>query len=669
MNPSGPGVQPFRSERKSQADIILSGGTVITMGGQQGVISEGAVVVREGRIADVGPASDVAERWEAKDWLDCVGCMVLPGLVNTHTHLPMSLLRGLMDDLRLDVWLYGYMLPVEMKFTNQEFCRIGTLLSCAELIRSGVTCIADMYYHEDVVAETVANVGMRGVCAETIMRIPTPDAASYDESLEYTERFLEKWKGHPLITPALGPHSIYLCTPEILHAASMLSLKYDVPQLIHVGETALEIQDMLASTGMHPVVWMQKRGLLVGKMVVAHGVHLVEDEMRLLGERNIGVAHNPTSNLKLASGIAKVQALRERGVQVGIGTDGCASNNDLDMFEEMRLAALLPKGISGDPTVIPARIALEMATLEGARVLYLDDEIGSLEIGKWADVIVVDMETVHETPKFALSDGNVYSQLVYAAKSHDVRDVMVAGRLLMRDRVLLSIDWVKTRMQAEDVATRVNAFLVAREENLVDKMVAIGGLQRHETFEVQVKVRMADEQALRRLLGHGDVAVDRESARRQFDTYFLFEENGKGHVRYREDNLIRPDGSMSPEYRLTLRGPTSEREYENSVILTRSRYSAEANRSLRFYREYFQPDQIKEIHKERRRWHIVYKGTEFQVNVDRLFRPPYDDLFLEIKSRTWSSADAVVKANLIGELLEIMEVEQGRIVHQEYVDF
>jgi len=667
MNPSSSAARPVRG--KSQADIILSGGTVVTMGRGARIISGGAVVIDEGRIADVGPAQDVAGRWEAREWRDCAGCVVLPGLVNTHTHLPMSLLRGLMDDLRLDVWLYGYVLPVEQKFTNEEFCRIGTLVSCAELIRSGVTCIADMYYYEDVVADTLAKVGMRGVCAETIMRIPTPDADSYDESLEYAQRFVEKWKDHPLITPALGPHSIYLCTPEILHAIAMLSLKYDAPQLIHIGETALEIQDMLAMTGMHPVIWMQKRGLLVGKMVVAHGVHLVEEEMKLLGERNIGVAHNPTSNLKLASGIAKVQALREHGVEVGIGTDGCASNNDLDMFEEMRLAALLPKGISGDPTVIPARTALEMATLEGARVLYLYDEIGSLEIGKWADVIVVDMQTVHETPKFDLSDDSVYSQLVYAAKSHDVRDVMVAGRLLMRDRVLLSIDWADVRAQAEEVAARVNAFLVAREENLLDKLVAIGGLEQQETFEVQVKVRMADEQALRWLLGHGEVTVGRESTRRQFDTYFLFDDVAKGNVRYREDNLIRPDGSTSSEYRLTLRGPTSEREYENSVILTRSRYSADANRSLRFYREYFQPDRIKEIQKERRRWHIVYKGMEFQVNVDRLFKPPYDELFLEIKSRTWSSADALVKANMIGELLETMEVEQDRIVHQEYVDF
>lgn len=656
-------------EGKPLADAILMGGTVVTMDRQHRIVYEGAVVVKDGRIADVASAEDVAKRWESHEWRDCAGCTVLPGLVNTHTHLAMSLLRGLIDDLRLDVWLHGYMLPVEKEFTNEEFCRIGTLLSCAELIRSGVTCIADMYYYEDVVAETLAAVGMRGVCAETIMRIPTPDAESYDESLEYTRRFVERWKGHPLITPALGPHSIYLCTPEILHATSMLSLKHDVPQLIHIGETALEIEEMLESTGLSPVIWMQQQGLLVGKMVVAHGVHLVEEEMALLGERNIGVAHNPTSNLKLASGIAKVRTLREQGIQVGIGTDGCASNNDLDMFEELRLAALLPKGITGDPTAIPARTALEMATIEGARVLYLDNEIGSLEVGKWADVIVVDMETIHETPKFALSDDNVYSQLVYAAKSQDVRDVMVAGQFLMTDKALLSIDWPQVRREAEEVAGRVNSFLGAREENLVDKLVAIGGLEQQETFEVQVKVRMEGEQALRSLLGHRDVTVDRGSTRRQFDTYFLFDDVRKGHIRYREDNLIRPDGSTSPTYRLTMRGPTSEREYENSVILTRSRFDASADRSLRFYQEYFQPDGIKEINKERRRWHIAYKGTDFQVNVDRLFKPPYEDLFLEIKSRTWSSADAMLKADLIGELLEIMQVRQDRLVHQEYVDF
>jgi len=651
------------------ADIILTGGTVVTLDGQRRVIRDGAVVVRDGRIVEVGTTAEILPRWRAETQLDCAGCVVMPGLVNTHTHLPMSLLRGLMDDLRLDVWLYGYMLPVEREFTNEEFCRIGTLLSCAELIRSGVTCIADMYYYEDVVAEAVASVGMRGVCSETIMKIPTPDAESYDESLDYVQRFVEKWQHHPLITPALGPHSPYLCTPEILHTTSMLSLKYDVPQLIHIAETALEVQESMEKMGMPPVIWMQKQGLLVGKMVVAHGVHLTDDEMRLLGERGIGVAHNPTSNLKLASGVARVIALRQNGVRVGIGTDGCASNNDLDMFEETRLAALLPKGISGNPTAVPARVALEMATLEGAKVLYLDRETGSLEAGKWADVIVVDLDTVHETPKFALSDDNVYSQVVYAAKSHDVRDVMVAGRFLLRDRQLTTIDLAVVKAQAEEIAARVNVFLTAREENLVDKVVAIGGLEQQETFEVQVKVRMSDEVPLRRLLGHRDVNVGRESTRRQYDTYFLFGDRAKGHIRYREDNLLQPDGSMVPQYRLTLRGPTSEREYENSVILSRSRFSALADRSLRFYKEYFQPDDIKEIHKERRRWHLTYKGVEFEVNADRLFKPMYEDLFLEIKARTWSSADAVTKAELIGELLQIMEVSPDRIVHQEYVDF
>jgi len=633
------------------------------------VIRDGAVVIVDGRIADVGPAIDVLARWDGAEVRDCAGCVMMPGLVNTHTHLPMNLLRGLMDDLRLDVWLYGYMLPVEKEFTDEEFCRVGTLLACAELIRSGVTCFADMYYYEDTVARVAAEVGLRGVCAETIMRIPTPDAASYDESLDYVQKFLEKWVGHPLITPALGPHSIYLCTPEILHATSMLGLQYDVPQLIHIAETDLEVKELEEELGMAPVVWMQKQGLLVGKMLVAHGVHLTDAEMALLGERDIGVAHNPTSNLKLASGVARVSAMRQNGIAVGIGTDGSASNNDLDMIEEMRLTALLPKGMSGDPTAIPARIAVEMATVEGARALYLERGIGSLETGKWADVIVVDMQGVHATPRFALSDENVYSQIVYAAKSQDVRDVLVAGRFLMRDRRLLTIDWPVVKAEAEAIAARVNDFLMAREENLVDKVVGIGGVEQQETFEVQVKVRMADESALRRLLGHHEVNVVRESIRRQYDTYFLFDDRDKGHLRYREDNLIQPDGTMTPRYGLTLRGPTSEREYENSVILSRSRFSAVADRSLRFYREYFQPDILKEVNKERRRWRVSYKGVDFEVNADHLFKPAFEDLFLEIKSRTWSSKDAVAKAEMIGELLGIMGVPPEQVVRKEYVDF
>jgi 5-methylthioadenosine/S-adenosylhomocysteine deaminase len=656
-------------EKGMKADLILSGGTVVTIDARRRVIRDGAVAILDGRIAEVGPAVDILARWDALDIRDCSGCVVMPGLVNTHTHLPMSLLRGLMDDVRLDVWLYGYMLPVEKEFTDEEFCRIGTLLSCAELIRSGVTCFADMYYYEDRIAQVAADVGLRGVCAETIMRIPTPDAASYDESLDYVQKFVEKWVGHPLITPALGPHSIYLCTPEILHATSMLGLQYDVPQLIHIAETDLEVKELVEKLGELPIVWMQKQGLLVGKMLVAHGVHLADDEMTLLGERNIGIAHNPTSNLKLASGIARVLAMRHNGVVVGIGTDGCASNNDLDMIEEMRLTALLPKGVSGDPTAIPARVALEMATAEGARALYLESQIGSLEAGKWADVIVIGLEDVHETPRFALSDENVYSQIVYAAKSQDVRDVLVAGRFLMRDRQLLTIDWPVVKAEAEAIAARVNDFLMAREENLVDKIVGIGGMEQQETFEVQVKVKISDESALRRLLGHREVNVVRESIRRQYDTYFLFNDPDKGHLRYREDNPIQPDGSMTPRYGLTLRGPTSEREYENSVILTRSRFSAVADRSLRFYREYFQPDHLKEINKERRRWRIVYKGVDFEINADRLFKPAYEELFLEIKSRTWSSKDAVAKAEMIGELLQIMSVLPEQIVRKEYVDF
>ncbi|MGB9592839.1 MAG: amidohydrolase family protein [Anaerolineae bacterium] len=651
------------------ADILFAGGVVVTMDARRQVVRDGAVAVRDGRIVAVGKWEDVRAHWAAREVRDCRGCIVMPGLVNTHTHLPMSLLRGLVDDLRLDVWLYGYMLPVEREFTDERFCRVGTLLSCAELIRSGVTCLADMYYYEDTVAETVAEVGLRGVCAETIMKIPTPDAESYDESLDYAQRFVEKWQHHPLITPAFGPHSIYLCTPEILHATSMLGLKYDVPQLIHIAETDLEVRELVEKLGEAPVVWMQKQGLLVGKMLVAHGVHLADAEMRLLAERHIGVAHNPTSNLKLASGIARVVALRGNGVNVGLGTDGCASNNDLDMFEEMRLAALLPKGVSGDPTALPARVAVEMATLEGARTLYLDGAIGSLEPGKWADIIVVNLDTVHETPKFALSDNNVYSQLVYAAKSADVRDVAVAGRFLMRDRELLTIDVPAVQSDAEAMASRIDRFLAAREENLVDKIVGIGGVEQQETFEVQVKVRLPDESALRHLLGHKDVNVIRESVRRQYDTYFLFDDSGKGHVRYREDNVIQPDGSLAPRYGLTLRGPTVERVYENSVILSRSRFSAVADRSLRFYREYFQPDRVKEVNKERRRWRIQYKGVEFEVNADRLFRPAYDDLFLEIKSRTWSAKDALAKAELIGEMLDIMGVSSEQIVRKEYVDF
>jgi 5-methylthioadenosine/S-adenosylhomocysteine deaminase len=654
-----------------KADLILSNGTVITMNEGLQVFPEGVVVIIEGKIVAVGPAADLGGRYEAEQTIDCSGQVIMPGLINAHTHVPMSLLRGLADDLRLDVWLYGYMLPVEREFVNEESCYYGTLLSCAEMIRSGVTCFADMYYFEDEVARAAQEAGLRAVCAETVMKLPTPDAVSYDESLEYCQRFIAGWKGHELIVPAVGPHSPYTCTPEILREMARLAQEHDVPLLIHLSETEGDVEGTQQLYGCPPAFCLDNFGILHSKALAIHGVYLSEDEMKLLGQRGIGVVHAPTSNLKLASGVAPVVRMLDFGVKVGIGTDGPASNNDQDMFEEMRLAALLAKGTTRDPKAVPARMALTMATIGGARALYLDHVTGSIEVGKQADLVVVDVGGLHVTPKFDLSADNVYSRLVYAGKSADVRHVLVNGRLLMRDEELLTVDAEMVMVEAQRIADRVNTFMMRREESLLDKLVAIGGLEWKETFVVQVKGHVKSEEAVKKGLAHPDIsAVWRPSVRDQYDTYLLFADQSQGYIRHREDYVMR-EGEEIPEsiYTLTLTGPGIEREFDNSVLLSRSRFTSKADRTLRFYCEYFEPDRVKEVHKHRQRWHIRYKGVQFAVNLDRLTNPAHEGAFLEIKSRTWSKKDAEQKALLIGELLDVFHVERGSLLKRDYVDF
>jgi 5-methylthioadenosine/S-adenosylhomocysteine deaminase len=542
------------------ADLILANGVVVTMNAPGDLYARGAVAIRGRDIVAVGPADDILAGWEAPELVDCQGAAILPGLINAHAHVPMSLLRGLADDLRLDVWLFGYMLPVEREFVSPEFCRWGTLLSCAEMIRSGVTTFADMYYYEADVAQSAAEAGMRAICAETIMKWPTPDAESYDESLARCRAFVEAWKDHPRVTPAVGPHAPESSTTEMLEATAQLALEHGVPLLIHIAETAGGVEETQALYGAAPVEVLERLGILEARVLAAHCVHITRHEAEILARRGVGVAHNPTSNLKLASGLADVVGMRRAGVAVGIGTDGQASNNDQDMFEEMRLAALLPKGLTQDPTVVPASEALAMATIEGARALGLDAITGSLEPGKRADVTVVRLDTMHNIPRFELSAGNVYSQLVYAAHAHDVEHVLVDGRWLMRSRELLTLDEVQVQAEAQRIAGQVGAFLARREQSLLDKLVALGALHWGETYEVQVKAQVPDEATLLDAFKRcPEVMVIKPSERKQYDTYFFFDDSAAGQVRYREDYLLDRGLEVRPLYSLTLRGPTVER--------------------------------------------------------------------------------------------------------------
>lgn len=652
-------------------DTLITADYLITMDAQRRVLTPGAVAVRGDSIVAVGTPEELAAAYAPKERVDCGRAVILPGLVNTHGHAPMALLRGLADDLRLDVWLMGYMMPVEREFVTPHFSWLGTQLAAAEMIRCGTTTFMDMYYFEDAVADAAALAGLRAVCAASVLRFPTPDAGSYDEALQKTRDYIMRWREHPLVIPAIAPHAPYTVTPELMEAAVSLALEYDVPLHIHVAETAQEVEDHVREYGIPPVPWLERLGVLEAKVTAAHCVHLTPNDMELLLQHHVGVAHNPSSNLKLASGIAPVAKMLSMGLKVGIGTDGPASNNDLDMFEEVRLAALLAKGATSDPTALPASQALEMATLMGAAAMHIDHLTGSLEPGKRADLIVVRMDDVRHIPTFERDPEAIYSRLIYAAQAQDVLHTMVNGRWLMRDRRLLTIDEQALIAEADELARKIDSFLIQREQSVLSKLLAIGGVAQQKTFEVQVKVRVDDlDELYQRMRALPEITWIRGSTRRQYDTYFIFHDAEGSRLRYREDELYDPQTGEVTDviYRLTLTTSTKEHEYENSVLLSRSRYDAPATRSRRFYREYFKPAEELVVHKERRRAHVRYGGTDFSLNFDEVKEPAGLGAYLEIKSRTWSRLDAERKAALIGELLHLLNVPPAAIVRSEYLE-
>jgi 5-methylthioadenosine/S-adenosylhomocysteine deaminase len=646
-------------------DLLLINAHVLTMDDRFTVHPSGAIAIDGGEIRAIG---NVAGQYEGRETVDCLGRVVMPGLVNAHTHAPMTLLRGLADDLRLDVWLMGYMMPVEREFVRPEFVALGTKLACAEMIRSGTTCFADMYYFEESVAEAAAAAGMRALCAQTVLKFPSPDATSYEDALARARDFIARWKGHELIVPGVAPHAPYTCTSGILRACADLACEFDVPLHTHLAETSFEVEGSRREHGMPVVPWVKKHRLFDARVLAAHCVHVDDGEIRALKDAGAGIAHNPTSNLKLGSGVAPVVKMLGAGAAVGIGTDGTASNNDLDMFEEMRLAALLAKGVSGDPTALPAREALTMATRGGARALHCGETTGSLEPGKRADLIVLDLEQTHNVPRFGRDPNAIYAQIVYASKAADVADVMCNGRWLMRDRRLLTLDESDLRTQAAAIARRVDMFLIDREQSVLQKLIAIGGATEEESFEVQVKARMASGESVLDALKSDEITIIRSVHYHQYDTYFFFDDPEQGRLRYREDTTLDERKEVTGvRARLTLTGLSHEEAF-GSVLLFRSRFLAPATHSPRFYREYFKPQREREIEKDRRRWLIGYRGVQFYVHLDRLLNPPADGCFVEVKSRTWSRRDAQDKAAIIVELLERLGARGDQIVNEDYVE-
>jgi len=432
------------------ADLVVRHATVVTVDGQRRVIADGAVAIQGGRIAAVGPAAEIASRYEGRETLDAGGGIVLPGLVNAHTHAPMVLFRGIADDLKLMDWLQKYIFPAEARNVTAEFVKAGTRLAALEMIRSGTTTFVDMYYFEDQVAEAAKEAGLRTVAGETIIGFPAPDNKTVADALAYADRFLKRWAGDPLVVPAVAPHSTYLVDPDSLRASRALADRYGAPILIHLSESADEQKTVQERYKKTPTEHLRDLGVLRKGLLGAHGIWLSAGDRAILKQEDVGVAHCPQSNMKISSGPAPVREMLAEGMRLGLGTDGAASNNDLDMFEEMLTAALLAKHVTGDPTVAPAAAVLEMATLGGARALGMEDRLGSLEPGKRADLIVVDLSAPRLHPLY-----DPVSHLVYAAKGADVRHVVVEGRVVMRDRKITTLDEAAVLADAERLRAQV----------------------------------------------------------------------------------------------------------------------------------------------------------------------------------------------------------------------
>jgi 5-methylthioadenosine/S-adenosylhomocysteine deaminase len=458
LTPSAGGQTP--SKQPVTVDLLITGGTIVTMDPSRHILEDGFIAVRGDEIVAVGSGSGAGLKFApkgmiAKEKIDARGKLILPGFINGHTHVPMTLLRGLKDDVRLEEWLTKFIFPAEAKNVNEEFVRWGTRLAAAEQIRGGITTFADMYYFEDALAEETKAAGMRGVLGETILDFPAPDNKNNAAMLEYTERFLKRWQGDPLIHAAVAPHSMYTCSQATLQDSAALARKYNAPILIHVAETKKEVNDSREKKGTTPVQYLDKLGILGPDVVAAHCVWVDETDRKILAQRHVGCVHNPSSNMMLASGVAPVIEERASGIAVGLGADSPAgSNNDLNLMEEMDLAAKLQKITKMDPRALGAKAVVEMATIEGAQALHLEKEIGSLEAGKKADLILIGLDAPNAVPMY-----DVYAQLAYALKGSDVETVIIGGRIVMRDRKLLTVDESAVIAKAKEFKSKVEASL------------------------------------------------------------------------------------------------------------------------------------------------------------------------------------------------------------------
>jgi 5-methylthioadenosine/S-adenosylhomocysteine deaminase len=426
-----------RNQRQNaeRVDLLVLGGTIVTMDGARRVIDEGGIAVTGGRIVAIGPRAEIEKDYTSRQIVHADGKLIVPGLINGHTHIPMTLFRGLADDLDLQEWLTKYIFPAEAKNVSEEFVRAGTRLGLAEMIRGGTTTYCDMYYFEDAIADETAKAGVRAVLGETVIDFPVADNKTNAEAMAYVEKFVNHWKGNDLIIPAIAPHAPYTVSEEHLKAVKAFSDRTGAPIVTHISETKREVDDSIKAKGVSPVDYLERIGFLNERVIAAHMVWPQAGELEILKRRGVGVVHNPQSNMKLASGVAPVPKMLDEGILLGLGTDGAASNNDLNMWEEMDTVAKLHKVFTGDPKVISAQQAFELATIRGAAALHMDKEIGSLEKGKRGDLVIIERDALNQIPLY-----NVYSDLVYATKSWDVETVIINGRIVMKDRSLLTLN-------------------------------------------------------------------------------------------------------------------------------------------------------------------------------------------------------------------------------------
>ena len=451
---------PIACQSQDSIDLIVEGDHVVTMDAAMTVIENGAVAIDDGVILAVGPASEINAAYAAAQTLAGDNRIVMPGLVNGHSHAAMTLLRGVADDLALMDWLNNYIFPAEVQFVDAEFVRIGTELACWEMIRGGTTTFVDMYYYPDTIAEIVDSCGMRALISATVIDQRSPDAEDAGDSIRKGSGFIERWLGkNDRITPIFGPHANYTLNAEQLQATRQAAMEFGVPISIHMSESPFEVQYSKDTYGMTSIELFESIGFFDGPTIAAHVVWPTDAEIPILARRQVGVIHNPTSNMKIASGIAPITEMLAAGVRVGLGTDGAASNNDLDMWEEMRLAAFLQKVEQMNPEVLSAETVLRMATSGGATAIGLGDAIGSLEPGKRADLIQVAFEDVHHVPTY-----DVVSHLVYVNDEQDVASVVVDGSILMEERQMLTIDTERVRREATELAARIQSALEERNQ-------------------------------------------------------------------------------------------------------------------------------------------------------------------------------------------------------------